>query len=179
MDMTSDLELHLALQHGHQLVRGVPEVLPALAGRVGPQVAGEATPRPASGELLSVRFSHPESSPGHLICRYRQRGNAGRVGRSTRRSDLDDVAAARKIVFLENKVEYKNPKLVQVVRCYLGGTSESLAVSSLRPQIRKAVQHSRPTPSSPYSQGEIAYDRPSTFSTGPRRKATSSGKATK
>jgi hypothetical protein len=61
-DLAGDLELHLALQHGHQLVRRMREVLPALARRVHPQVAAETPRSPLRSDLLTVHFMHRASS---------------------------------------------------------------------------------------------------------------------
>ncbi len=56
-----DLEFHLALQDGDEFIGGVREVFPALARRVGPEVAGEATGGPGSCNLLGVWCKHTVS----------------------------------------------------------------------------------------------------------------------
>jgi hypothetical protein len=43
MHVGSDFKLHLAFQHGHQLVRTMREILPPLDRRVSSQLAIEST----------------------------------------------------------------------------------------------------------------------------------------
>jgi hypothetical protein len=57
-----DLELHVALQHGDQLLLGVPEILPPLARRVGPDGTAEAAGGPVGGDPLAVGGRHRSSS---------------------------------------------------------------------------------------------------------------------
>ncbi len=52
--LPGDLELHLALQHHHNLIGGMDEIGPDLPGRISPQVTSETAPIPIGSYLILV-----------------------------------------------------------------------------------------------------------------------------
>jgi hypothetical protein len=60
MDLSLDLELHIAIEHDDQFVGAVDEILPTFARRVGPQLAAEPSGSPIGGNLFSIhnRWRH-------------------------------------------------------------------------------------------------------------------------
>ena len=57
-NLAIDLELYLAFKHENELIRVMDEILPALPGRVDPQIAAEAPGLPVSRHIPPVYRSH-------------------------------------------------------------------------------------------------------------------------
>jgi hypothetical protein len=57
-DFTLDLKFHRAFEHSHDLVSGVSEIFPTLAGRVHPKFATEPAGGPVRRDAFSIDCWH-------------------------------------------------------------------------------------------------------------------------
>ena len=67
MHLAGNLELHFAVHDNYQLVSGMREVIPALTGRIGPQIAAESTICPFGGYCLTVLVGHLMTRSGRFF----------------------------------------------------------------------------------------------------------------